>query len=207
MVVENTSATVTHLENNPHTPLYKKWWVWVIIALVVSLLGFGVVKTISADNPAKTVEQSMKKDSKQTVKKLSEEKAKSAEKEKKVGEDKKQKDEEKPAEKDSEQARNSETVTPWDQHTALERAESIIKFQAFSRKGLFAALVYDKFSETEANDALDKLNVDWNEQAKKMAESYLNYKKYNKADLIDQLIYEGFTPEQAESGATAVGLE
>lgn len=88
---------------------------------------------------------------------------------------------------------------------ALRSAENYLNYIAFSKKGLFEQLKFEGFSDSEANYAVNNVNVDWNEQAAKCAENYLRYISFSKQGLIDQLIFEGFTQEQAEYGATAVG--
>lgn len=88
---------------------------------------------------------------------------------------------------------------------ALKCAENYLKLMAFSEKDLIEQLKFEGFSDSEANYAVNNINVDWNEQAVKCAEFYLKYTNLSKQELIDQLKFEGFTQEQAEYGATAVG--
>ena len=88
---------------------------------------------------------------------------------------------------------------------ALRSAKSYLNYTAFSKKGLIEQLKFEGFSDSEANYAVNNVNVDWNEQAAKCAENYLRYTSFSKQGLIDQLKFEGFTQEQAEYGATAVG--
>ncbi|MFB9074991.1 Ltp family lipoprotein [Citricoccus parietis] len=53
---------------------------------------------------------------------------------------------------------------------------------------------------------MDRVTVDWNEQAAKSAANYLDYTSFSRAGLIDQLIFEGFTAEQAQYGVSQTGL-
>lgn len=53
---------------------------------------------------------------------------------------------------------------------------------------------------------MDRVTVDWNEQAAKSAQSYLKMSAFSHASLVDQLTFEGFTPEQAEYGVGKAGL-
>ena len=92
------------------------------------------------------------------------------------------------------------------QQNALRKAESYLNYSAFSRTDLIGQLEYNKFSTEDATWAVDRVTVDWNEQAAKKAASYLKYSSFSRGDLIDQLLYNGFTPEQAEYGVSTTGL-
>ncbi|MFE4196889.1 Ltp family lipoprotein [Paenarthrobacter sp. NPDC056912] len=92
------------------------------------------------------------------------------------------------------------------QQNALREAGSYLKFSAFSRSGLIEQLEYEKYSTEDATWAVDRVKVDWNEQAAKSAESYLKYTSFSRSGLVEQLLYEGYTPEQAEYGVSTTGL-
>lgn len=92
------------------------------------------------------------------------------------------------------------------QENAIKKAESYLAVMAFSRSDLIAQLIHNQFPQTDAEYAVDSLDVDWNEQAAKKAEEYLDVMAFSRGDLIDQLVHNGFTNEQAEHGATSVGL-
>lgn len=92
------------------------------------------------------------------------------------------------------------------QQNALREAGSYLKFSAFSRSGLIGQLEYEKYSLEDATWAVDRVKVDWNEQAAKSAESYLKFTSFSRSGLVDQLLYEGFSPEQAEYGVSKTGL-
>lgn len=92
------------------------------------------------------------------------------------------------------------------QQNALRTAENYLSFTAFSREGLIDQLEFEQFSNADATWAVDRVEVDWNEQAAKSAENYLNFTSFSKAGLIDQLIFEGFTRKQAEFGVSQTGL-
>ncbi|WP_280183528.1 Ltp family lipoprotein [Nocardia cyriacigeorgica] len=89
------------------------------------------------------------------------------------------------------------------QRNAVQAAEQYLELSAFSRSGLIDQLEYEGYSTEDATFAVDSLNVDWNEQAKRSAEQYLELTSFSLSGLIDQLVYEGFTREQAEYGANA----
>lgn len=92
------------------------------------------------------------------------------------------------------------------QQNALESAQDYLAFTAFSRTGLIEQLEYEQFSTEDATWAVDRVSVDWNEQAAKSAKEYLEFTSFSRSGLIDQLLYEGFTPEQAEFGVSQTGL-
>lgn len=81
-----------------------------------------------------------------------------------------------------------------------------MEFTAFSRTELIGQLEYNKFSVADATWAVDRVTVNWNEQAVKKAKSYLEFTSFSRAELIDQLLYNGFTPAQAEFGVSKTGL-
>ncbi len=67
-------------------------------------------------------------------------------------------------------------------------------------------MAYEKYSAEDATWAVDRVAVDWNEQAAKSAKSYLKFSSFSHSGLVDQLVFEGFTPEQAEYGVGTTGL-
>jgi hypothetical protein len=96
-----------------------------------------------------------------------------------------------------------ETVS---QRNALKKAETYLKYTAFSRTGLIEQLESEKFTTADATWAVDRVTVDWNEQAAKKADIYLKYSSFSRGSLLEQLASEGFTPEQAEYGVSKTGL-
>ena len=93
-----------------------------------------------------------------------------------------------------------------DQKNALKKAQSYLKYSAFSYSGLIEQLEYEGYSTSDATYAADNCGADWNEQASKKAGSYLKYSSFSKEGLIEQLEYEGFTHEQAVYGAEQNGF-
>lgn len=92
------------------------------------------------------------------------------------------------------------------QQNALRQAESYLSFMAFSRKGLINQLEFEQYSTKDATWAVDRLDVNWKEQAAKKAEDYLELMSFSRAGLIDQLVFEGFTRDQAKYGVAQTGL-
>lgn len=110
-----------------------------------------------------------------------------------------------PAEQEPEEQEPDLTVS---QQQAVQAAESYLStLGGFSRKGLIDQLVFEDFSEEDAEFAVDYLDVDWMEQAEIAAQNYLDtVGGFSRQSLIDQLMFEGFTQEEAEHGADSVGL-
>lgn len=92
------------------------------------------------------------------------------------------------------------------QQSALRKAADYLSFSAFSRTGLIGQLEYEKFSTDDATWAVDRVKVDWNEQAAKKATDYMGFSSFSHSSLVDQLVFDGFTPEQAEYGVSKTGL-
>jgi colicin import membrane protein len=92
------------------------------------------------------------------------------------------------------------------QQNALRSAQNYLDFQAFSRSGLIKQLEFEEYSTEDATWAVDRVEVDWNEQAAKSAQNYLDFQAFSRQGLIDQLIFEGFTAKQAEYGVSQTGL-
>jgi len=93
------------------------------------------------------------------------------------------------------------------EENARKSAESYLRFSAFSRLGLIEQLLYEGFSQQEAEYGVDAQRADWNEQAVKSAESYLRFSAFSRSGLISQLEYEGFTSIEATYGVDSVGAD
>ena len=99
---------------------------------------------------------------------------------------------------------NNATVS---QQNAVRKAESYLKYSAFSRDGLIEQLEYEKFTNADATYGADHCGANWNEQAIKKAESYLKYSAFSRDGLIEQLEYEKFTTEQANYGVNHITVD
>ncbi len=89
---------------------------------------------------------------------------------------------------------------------AKRSAASYLRSSSFSRSGLIKQLIYEGFSSSDAETAVDFQNVDWKAQAAKTAAAYLKSSSFSYAGLLRQLEYEGFTNEQAVFGVASTGL-
>ncbi|MCO1339735.1 hypothetical protein BJH93_12660 [Kocuria polaris] len=92
------------------------------------------------------------------------------------------------------------------QQNALRSAQNYLDFAPFSRTGLIDQLEFEDYSTDDATWAVDRLEVDWNEQAAESAKNYLDFMAFSRQGLIDQLVFEGFTQKQAMYGADQTGL-
>jgi hypothetical protein len=92
------------------------------------------------------------------------------------------------------------------QQNALRSAEGYLDYTAFSHTSLINQLEFEGYSTADATWAVDRVSVDWNEQAAKSAKNYLSFTAFSRSGLIDQLKFEGFSPEQAEYGVSQTGL-
>ena len=95
----------------------------------------------------------------------------------------------------------------FEQEQAIGRAESYLRYSAFSRAGLISQLEFEGFSNADATFAVDNVSVDWFEQSALKAESYLSYSSFSRTGLIGQLEFEKFTAEQAEYAVNAVTVD
>ena len=100
------------------------------------------------------------------------------------------------------------TAPPEDPEVSNARrsAESYLDLMGFSRTGLIEQLEFEGYSVDAATAAVDSLDVDWFAEAAESAQSYIDMMGFSRSGLVEQLIFEGFTTEEAEHGATAVGL-
>lgn len=85
-------------------------------------------------------------------------------------------------------------------------ANDYLDYTAFSKSGLIEQLEYEGFSNEDATYAVNKISVDWKEQAVNMANDYLDYTSFSRSGLIEQLEYEGFSNEDAVYAVDQIGL-
>lgn len=68
-----------------------------------------------------------------------------------------------------------------EEKNALRSANDYLSFMAFSKKGLIEQLKYEGYSTEAATNAVNSLDVDWNEQAAKSAEQYLSFMSFSRS--------------------------
>jgi len=97
--------------------------------------------------------------------------------------------------------------TPLSQQNAVDKAESYLQYSAFSRTGLIEQLEFEGFSPEDATLAVDSLDVDYGEQAKKKAEDYIDYSAFSRSGLIEQLEFEDFSPEDSAAAVDSLSID
>ncbi|MDV6333243.1 Ltp family lipoprotein [Asticcacaulis sp. 201] len=102
-------------------------------------------------------------------------------------------------------------ATTVSQQNAIAEAKSYLRVSDFSRQGLIDQLSSSVggFSVSDAQMAVDSLNIDWNAEAVKSAKGYLRLMAFSCQGMIHQLASPAggkFTQAQAEYGATNAGL-
>ncbi len=88
---------------------------------------------------------------------------------------------------------------------AIKKAKSYLKWTSFSQKGLYNQLIFEGFSDLEAEYGVANCGANWYEQAVKDAKSYLKWTSFSQKGLYDQLIFEGFSESEAEYGVANCG--
>lgn len=157
-------------------PLYKMWWFWAIVVLVV----IGAIAVAGGDATDTTEPAATEPAAEEPTE------AESAQ------------------EPTAEESPEEPTLT-MGQQQAIDKANEYLRTFAFSRQGLIDQLVFEGFSTEDATFAVDHIAVDWNEQAAKKAQDYLDLTSFSRQGLKDQLIHDGFTEAQAEYAVQAVG--
>jgi hypothetical protein len=84
---------------------------------------------------------------------------------------------------------------------AVGTAYDYLDYMPFSKAGLADQLVYEGYSRSVANYAVNHVHTNWYSQAVKSAKSYLSFMHFSCSGLIGQLKYEKYTSAQASYGA------
>lgn len=104
----------------------------------------------------------------------------------------------------------TEPEIPVELRNAIGSARSYVEMMGFSKQGLIEQLSseYGEGYPTDvATKAVERLDVDWKEEAVESANSYMNTMSFSRSGLIEQLSSEygeGFTRSQAEYAADEV---
>ena len=100
----------------------------------------------------------------------------------------------------------TDSIEEFNKDTALERAKFHTKYNSYSEKGLVKMLVFEGFSDEDAEYGAHNCGADWNEECAEDAQKYLNYKSFTRDELYQQLKYEGYTESEILYGLAEVGL-
>lgn len=96
--------------------------------------------------------------------------------------------------------KTTQAAVPKGHSNALRSAKSYLSLTGFSAQGLVDQLLFEEYSQEEAEYAVNNCGADWNEQAIKSAKSYLKLTAFSRQGLIDQLVFDKFTADQAVYG-------
>ena len=106
-----------------------------------------------------------------------------------------------------ENTQSSTNNTTMGQRNALQKAHDYLRFMNFSRQGLIDQLLFEGYSQADAEYAVNNCGADWNAQALGKAKDYLDLKPFSYNGIIDQLKFEGYTTEQATYAANNCGAD
>ena len=174
--------------NKRKKPFYKKWWVWVLAIIIVSMLGNAIGgggrkddNKSAAQNASSSVSKNVKSSS---SKPASSQSSSSTE---------------------SSSSKSSSSSVPAEYKSALVKAKSYATMMKMSKKGVYDQLTADageKFSAQAAQYAIDHLTgIDWNANALAKAKSYQKDMAMSPEAIRDQLTSasgEQFTPQEAD---------
>lgn len=163
-----------NIENKNKTPFYKKWWVWVVVALIVFIAflgGNGDNEPVEENNAVEdnnineaNVDSDTKTENDDVV---------------------------------------DESV-PREHISALKKAQSYAENMDMSKLAIYDQLVSEygeQFPEDAAQYAINTIEHDWKENALKKAQSYAENMDMSKSAIYEQLISEygeKFTQEEAQ---------
>ena len=98
------------------------------------------------------------------------------------------------------------SVETLSQKNAVAKAKDYLDLMAFSKSGLVKQLEFEGFNNGDATYAVNKITVDWKEQAAKKGNSYLDIMPFSRDGLIKQLEFDGFTNAEATYAVDQIGL-
>jgi len=81
---------------------------------------------------------------------------------------------------------------------ALQSANEYLTYLSFSKKELYDQLLYEGFSESAAQYAVDRVETNWQENALHTAYDYLDFMYFSERGLFDQLLFDGYTDYEAQ---------
>ncbi|MGO1545048.1 MAG: Ltp family lipoprotein [Gulosibacter sp.] len=90
---------------------------------------------------------------------------------------------------------------------AMTVAESYLDSIPMSAEGLVDQLKFEGFDAEVAEDAVNRLEVDWCAQAELEAREALAYQGYSEQGLKERLQYSGFTPAEAAHGVAQAEID
>ncbi|MEK5417313.1 hypothetical protein BSK49_19185 [Paenibacillus odorifer] len=188
-------------------PIYKKWWFWLVLILVIGWIGsLGEDKeptTLTDPEPSVQAETVMTKETEKPIATpTNEEDKKNKEAAEKADAEKKAKEE--AVAKAETEAKAKEESVPREYKAALKQAGSYAETLNMSKAGIYDQLTSEygaNFPPEAAQYAIDNIVVDWKENALKSAQSYAETLDMSDSAIYDQLISDygaQFTAEEAQ---------
>lgn len=168
-------------------PWYKRWWIWVIVGVVITGLG----ASFGRRSDGSTLFSESKNVPIATTASATETPATQAPEPKEDNDS-------------APEPKEKEDTVPREYTNALRSAENYNSFMPMSKQALYDQLTSeygDKFPPEAAQYAIDNIDADWKENAVKEAKNYLELFSMSKAELYDQLVSEyggKYTPEEAQ---------
>lgn len=173
-----TAKSCPHCGAKIKKPLFKRWWFWLFVAVLlisISSGGDNVEAPTNQDPPHSTITESSPAQPNK-------------------------------ADKDpvTEAEVETEVDIPREYKSALKKAESYSNMMHMSKAAIYNQLVSEygeKFTEEAATYAMENIKADWNANALAKAESYSETMHMSKAGIFDQLISEygeQFTKDEAQ---------
>lgn len=166
-------------------PIFKRWWFWAIIVIVIGFASGGTDETEIANDDA-TAESEIDTNTSNE-------------------EENNEPDvEEVAADPVEEEPAVEEEDVPREYRNALTKAEQYARTMHMSKAGIFEQLTSEygeNFPEDAAQYAIDNIEHDWKENALKKAQTYAETMAMSDAAIYDQLISEHgeqFTEEEAQ---------
>ena len=207
------------MEEKTKKPIYKKWWFWVIIALVIGVIGIGsssnntttstgtypkdtsIEVTIADFSTMSKDEALVWFDNNKINGKLTDTYSDTVDKGVLISQ----------SISANTIAHEGDNITLTyslgkeptnEEKNALKKAESYSNTMNMSKKGIYNQLTssFEGFTKEAAQYAIDNIDADWNANALEKAKSYQNTMSMSKNAIYNQLIstFEGFTTEEAQ---------
>lgn len=174
--------------NKRKKPFYKKWWVWVLAIIIVSMLGNAIGGGGGRKDDNKSASQNASSSVSKNVKSSSNKPASS----------------QSSSSTESSSSKSSSSSVPAEYKSALIKAKIYATTMKMSKKGVYDQLTSDageKFSAQAGQYAIDHLTgIDWNANALAKAKSYQKEMSMSPEAIRDQLTSasgEQFTPQEA----------
>lgn len=177
--IAESAKTCPNCGGKNKKPIYKKWWFWAIVAIII----------ISAFSGGSDKDTATETEPKQEIATTN---------------DKSEATNTNDTSNKEKESTNEEEKVPTEYKNALKKAESYSDMMYMSKMAIYEQLTSEygeQFSEDAAQYAMDNIKADWNANALEKAKSYQEQMSMSKAAIYDQLVSEygeRFTAEEAQ---------